>query len=426
MAFLGMRGTGNWGTDERPKHYREGILFLYPNGRAPLTALLSKMGSKKIDDYDFTWWTKTHPLQGGGVTGVYTNAGLSSAYTSGGVAGTTLYIKMSAATASEIKVTHQVMLRDISHRDMIVRAEVTDVVSNGASSYIAVNLQEADDNGGTTDLSDCDNVRVIGSINAQGAPMPPAIAYDPVKFNNLMQIFRTALSITRTARETKLRTVDAYKEAKREALELHSVEMEMAFVWGKKTEGVGANGKPKYTTDGIYEFLLNNAPANVSNFSTDTTYTGDTWLASGEHWFDTMLELVYRYGGTQRLALMGSGAALGISRLAKSTGQIQLTPMTTDYGLNITKWVHPSGTLNMMSAPLFSEDPVTRNDMIIIDPNDLKYNFIHDTDFIPDDGRHGGSRVDGTNEEYLTECGLEFHHPTKAAYLQGIGIDNVL
>jgi hypothetical protein len=49
-AFMGMRGTGDWATDERPKNWRQGILRLYPNGTAPLTAILSKMGQEKLDD----------------------------------------------------------------------------------------------------------------------------------------------------------------------------------------------------------------------------------------------------------------------------------------------------------------------------------------------------------------------------------------
>lgn len=53
MAFLGMRGNGDWTTDQRPKNWREAILFRYPNGSAPLTAILSKMGSEKVDDPEF-------------------------------------------------------------------------------------------------------------------------------------------------------------------------------------------------------------------------------------------------------------------------------------------------------------------------------------------------------------------------------------
>ena len=56
MAFAGLRGTGDWATDERPKNFREMILWRSPNGQAPLTALLSKMASEKVDDPEYNWW----------------------------------------------------------------------------------------------------------------------------------------------------------------------------------------------------------------------------------------------------------------------------------------------------------------------------------------------------------------------------------
>jgi hypothetical protein len=52
-AFLGMRGTGSWATDQRPKSYRELILMLYPNGTAPLTAIMSKLKSEVVTDPEF-------------------------------------------------------------------------------------------------------------------------------------------------------------------------------------------------------------------------------------------------------------------------------------------------------------------------------------------------------------------------------------
>ena|SRR3990167_5483722 len=56
MAVAGLRGTGDWATDERPKNFREYILWRRPNGSAPLTALLSKMKSEKVDDPEYAWW----------------------------------------------------------------------------------------------------------------------------------------------------------------------------------------------------------------------------------------------------------------------------------------------------------------------------------------------------------------------------------
>lgn len=430
-AFMGMRGTGDWATDERPKNWRQGILRLYPNGNAPLTGLLSKMAEEETDDPEFNWWTKLLPPQAGAITGVYTNSGLSVAYTSGGVAGDTLYIKMALATADEIRAGHQVLLRDTSHLDVDVNAKVTAITKNGASSYATVKLLEADDNGSAVskDLSDADKILVIGSINAEGAPMPEAIAYDPDKWYNYTQIFRTPLEITRTARRTKLRTADAYAEAKREALELHSIEMEKAFFWGIRTENVGANGKPERTTMGLISAIRSGAASNVKNFTLDSEYSGDTWAASGETWLDQQLEVLFRYGAKEKLAFAGSGAVLGINKLAKISGQIQLQSTTVSYGLKVMQWITPFGTIYLMTHPLFSYDDSTRNTMVLLEPAMLRYRYVDDTRFYgqpQSETSPSHERYDGTKEEWLTECGLEYHHPSKFMFLQGLNTDNTV
>ncbi len=428
MAFLGMRGTGDWATDERPKNWREKILQLFPNGDAPLTAMLSKLGNEATTDPEYNWWTKTLSTQGGAVTGVYTDAILATSYTSGGVAGTTLFFKMAELLAGEFRAGHQVLLRDADHLDVDVNAKVTAVVKNGASSYIAARLLEADDNGASTDLSDCDTVLIIGSINPEGGPMPDAVAYDPDKITNYTQIFRNSLSITGTAKNTKLRTEDSYREMKRESLQYHSIEMEKAFFWGIKTENTGANGKPERTTMGLIPCIKTYAAANVNNFSLNTSYSGDSWLASGEEWLDAMLEQISRYGASEKMAYVGSGVLLGINRLAKAHGNFMFTPTTTSYGIKVVQWVTPTLTLYLQRHPLFSFEATTRNAMVIFEPDMLKYRYVQnrDTMFIADDMQHGSSRVDGQNEEWLTECGLEFHHPLKFGYLSGFNTDNVV
>lgn len=428
-AFLGMRGTGDWVTDERPKNWRQGILYLYPNGAAPLTGLLSKMPEQRVDDPEFNWWTKTLAAQGGAISGVFTNTALSTAYVSGGVAGNILYVRLAEELADEFREGHQALLRDADHLDVDVNVKVTAVTKAGASSYLTVKLLENDDNGATTDLSNADTVLIIGNINAEGAPIPDAIAYDPVKWFNYTQIFRSPLEITRTARRTRLRTEDAYREAKRESLEYHSIEMEKAFLFGIKSENVGANGKPERTTMGLIPAIKEAAPQNVNDFSLNLTYTGDTWLQSGEEWFDNMLELIFRYGDTQKMAFVGSGALLGINRLAKQGGQIQITPMTTSYGLKVGHWITPFGDIYLKTHPLFSFDATTRNAMVIFEPAKLKYRFIDDTAFMSMPEKNvspSHERLDGTKEEWLTECGLEYHHPISFGFLSGLNQNSVV
>jgi hypothetical protein len=75
-GFAGMRGTGDWVTDQRPKSWREMLLRLYPNGEMPLTAISSKLKQEKVDDPEFNWWTKKFPDQAGSITGVYLDSSL--------------------------------------------------------------------------------------------------------------------------------------------------------------------------------------------------------------------------------------------------------------------------------------------------------------------------------------------------------------
>ena len=423
-GFLGMRGTGDWVTDQRPKNWREGILYLYPNGTAPLTAILSKMKSESTDDPEFNWWTKVLPTQSGAVTNIFTDALLASAYTTGGVAGDQLFVNVTEAVADQFRVGHQVLLRDASHYDVDVNAKAVAVVKNGASSYITCKLLEADDNGASTNLSNCDTILIVGNINAEGAAMPDAITYDSVKLYNYTQIFRTPLSITRTARKTKLRTGDAYKEMKREALELHSIEMEKAFLFGIATESVGTNGKPERTTQGIIP--ATKAAGTVDDFSLNSDYSGVTWLASGEDWLDEQLEVMFRYGSRDKLALCGSGALLGIQRLIKNNGNFEFTAATMDYGIQVIKWTTVFGVINILTHPLFSYEATNRNSMVILEPANLNYRYIDDTSFYAEGEKQntGRSRTDSTEEEFLTECGMEYHHPLSWGYLNGFNTDN--
>lgn len=429
-GFLGMRGSGDFTVSgQRPKNWREMILYLYPNGNAPLTAILSKMGSEKVDDPEFNWYTKTLSTQAGTITGVFTNAALNAAYAGAtAVAGDTLYVKMAEADAKEFRIGHQILLRKSDSVAVDKNAKVTARTLAGANSYLTILLLEADNTTGD-DISDATRCLVIGNINAEGAGMPDAISYDPVKISNLTQIFRTPLDITRTAKRTRLRTGDAYKEAKREALEYHSIEMEKAFLWGIMTERTGANGKPERTTAGLIPTIKQYAPNNVVDFRTWSTanHNADDWTENfaGEDFIDTQLEVLFRYGNRQKLALCGSGALLGINKLVKNRSDFTFTSETKDYGIQVVSWKTPFGEINLMTHPLFSFESSNRHSVVIFEPANLKFRYIDDTTFYADGEKQntGPNRIDGTKEEFLTEAGLEFHHPVGWGYWNGIGLN---
>ena len=431
--FLGMRGNGDWVSGQRPLNWRQKILKLYPNGQAPLTAMLSMMGSSSVDDPEFNWWTQAMSSVDGTVAGVYTIADLSVAYAGAGVTGQTLFIHVTDSDVfSRVRQGHQILLRDASDYRVDVIGKVTEVVQGTNYEVYAVRLLEADDNSPDHSLVNCDTFKIVGNINPEGGEMPDSIALNPTKVYNFTQIFRTPLSITRTARKTRLRTGDQYQKAKAEALEMHSWEQELAFWWGIRTENIGDNGKPERTTMGAINFIRQFAAANCDDYTLNANYAGQTWAAGGENWFKTYLEQIFRYGADQKMAFVGSGCLLGIDALAMTGGQVNLVPGAKTYGMEIREWLTPFGTIYMKTHPLFSHDITTRNMMVILEPKELGYRYIDDTEFYGENSSkthpegYGQRRIDGTNEEWLTECGLEFGLPQKCAVLNGFGQNNNL
>lgn len=186
-AFIGMRGSGDWVNNQRPEDWREMILYLFPNGDAPLTAILSKMATKVTMDPTFNWWTQQLPLQAADTinSGIYTDSNLSNAYVSGGTTGDFVYANIAEADMDQFRIGHQITMRDSSDLSADVVGKCVDRSKNGTSSYLKIKLLEDDDNStGSNDLSDCDRVLVSGNSNAEGAGMPDAISYDPTQWFN--------------------------------------------------------------------------------------------------------------------------------------------------------------------------------------------------------------------------------------------------
>ena len=428
MAFLGMVGTDNFSADHRPENWRQMILHLFPNGDAPLTAIMSKMASEKTDDPTFHWFEKLLATQAGAITGVFTDSGLTSAYVSGGVLGTVLYIVTGIDIAEQVRPGHQILLRDEEDLLKDVNAKVLERLVNGAASVITVQLLEAEK--GVGDLAIVDRLLVVGDINPEGGDMPQAISYASTPLENNTQIFRTPLSITRTARKTRVRDTDTYTEMKREALELHGIEMEKNLIYSVPTIKTGANGKPERTTGGIIYWLRNHGGIE-DNYATSTDATaGASWLTGGEDWLNEKLRQLFQFGPRERLAFVGDKAVLAIQRLIRNSPQTfyTLSEETKSFGLDVTTWKTPFGKIHMMIHPLFSYEPSNQKSMLIIVPKNMKFRFIDDTSFFKDGETQntGHARRDSTDEEFLTEAGYEFHHGRTFGFLNGFGDDNTL
>ena len=387
-AIAGLRGTGDWGTDERPKNFREYILWRDPNGMAPLTALLSKMGSESVDDPEFSWWEEQQQLvrvqsDATGASATSTTLGL----TSGGldlVPGDLLLVeKADQATYDN---------------------EIVEVSSVSSDTSIIIRRGQAGTSGAATGASAF--LTKIGNRFAEGTNSPSVSTRNPTKLYNYCQIFKTAYELTNTTKKTRARTGDPLKNDKKRKAFDHSVAMELAFLFGRRHETTGPNGKPMRTTGGLRSFIQ----TNVTVFTTAPTINT----------FIDAVSPVFDYSGSgagnERIIFCGNGFLNNLNKLiAGASGvRVNYNGKIDVYGMKLMEFIMPQGTVYLRTHPLMNTHARYRDAGFVIDPSSLVYRHLRDT--TPQDNIQAPDS-DTQKGQWISEVGLEVQHERTMAYL---------
>lgn len=427
IASLGMRGSGSFTSVERPKNWRQQILLQFPNGDAPLTAILSKLREQPTDDPEFSWFEKGLPVQRGTIIGASSTLTVApsnnSSFTSRGTApGADAALTIapdggSAATVSDVSIFKPGHVLYNQTGDEVYLVKKVDRVNNFIIVQTSVGMASGTSLTDITGNTSTGNTAVIiGSGFPEGAAIGTAIAYQPAKYRNFTQIFRTPLWVTRTARKTRLRwdATGPYYEAKREALQIHAVEMERGFFFGERSENtaignpdapldITGSGTPLRTTRGILRWL----PAiTTTSTSIHTDISSLNGGAITEAILDGFCEEAFRFGSKEKVGFVGSTALNCLTQLAKNKSTIEVVPQDQVYGMHMVKYLTPFGSLMLVNHPLLSHDPVFRKDLFVVDVDKLTYRYITDTTFLENRQNPGD---DASKDEFLTEAGLELH-----------------
>lgn len=396
MYFAGLRGTGSFGADERPKEFREMILWMMPNGSAPLFALSSKMKKEITNDPEFSWWEEVKD-----VARVTVNeAGITDETE------TTITVAALADGRDALQFAPGDLL--LVEADVETYAnEVLKVVSVTNGTTIVVERQYAGTDG-TGGITNGAGLLRIGSAHSEGSGSPSVVSSNPVKYNNLCQIFKTPYELTGTAAETTFRTGDPLKNDQIRKSFVHSEKIEQAMLWGVKSETLGANNQPERTMGGIRQMLQ----SNVKVYTATPTLTG----------FIEDLSPVFDYeagaAGDERIIYAGNGAINRLNALVAndSSTRIQYDGIIEIYGQKLRKYTIPQGSFAIKSHPLMNVHPLYTYSMFVINPSGLIYRPMKNRDTkiqkniqLPDE--------DKKKDQWLTEASLELHYERTFAYI---------
>jgi hypothetical protein len=443
MPILGIHSTESFSA-ERFTNIRQKVFYFYPNGAAPLTGLLSLMKQEELNDPEFTHYEKrlseqrdTTASQGGAI-GPFKNAADSASMGDpfNWVADTvhTVYV----ASNSLFRVGHQVKIPvttgGTALTDLLgIVTENPTVTGAGKLRVRALNTVNNVDNGaGGAGENTAREVWIVGSAFQQGSLDVSQEVYNlPISLGNFAQIFRTPFSFTGTALKTSAKFDEAgpYKDKAKEHSVYHMIEMEKAFIFGKKHKFV-SGGLPTYTTNGILEYLkLWEAGATYGNSAATLDADDNKRIITNSagtmnvKLYDSYMERLFRVTNNtanEKLCLCGSGFLSIINQMyANKTMLTSRQGDKTTFGMTVVQHDTPYGTIYYKSHPLFSQNPTLRFNALFLDVPNLMYRHVsgRDTELLKN---RQPNDADYRKDEWLTECGLELRFPESHMYLQNV------
>lgn len=395
VYFAGLRGSGSFGADERPKNFREMILWMNPNGTAPLFALTAKAKTEKVDDPEFNWWEEVNTI-----CRVRLNDATNMNDTDTAVVVDSGALELIPGDILQVETAETQAYGQELVRVTAVTSDTAFTIARGVAGSAAAAIP--------------DNTYFtrIGNAQSEGNRSIASSSSNPTKLTNYCQIFKTPYQITKTALATKFRTGDPKKnEQKRKSFQ-HAEKIEQALLWGKAYETTDAtNGNmPLRYTGGLRHFITSHRTV----FSADPTV--DTFLSAVYPVFD------YDAGGAgdERIVFCGNGALNYLNKLVRSETNSRVTfdKVIEYYGMKLQRWVIPQGTLYLKSHPLMNVHPVYQYSMFVVNPAGITYRPLtgRDTKLEKDIQENDADYI---KDQWLTEAGFEFHHERTFAYIGG-------
>lgn len=436
------------------RNYRRKIFHDFPNGAYPLTALLSLMDHEETDSTRFGWHEKRY-VEPSTLTIATSEEPISPSGSDVGIASPvdivsgTVY-RLKVADSSKFKVRHQIqisgLIQDTTDAALTLQGVITAIISSTAIEFRAIesvldivnNTASITPGPGTVGAK----VEVVGNASAEGALSEGHGRLTlPIEVDNFTQIFRTPFSFTRSAlkQPTEFDKTGIYKEKSKDNMIDHAVEMEKAFLFGSKSvTSVTENGEtvPLRTTGGVLHFLKaweaadsiyrggTGAPAvtlNTDDNKRIISVAGAGSVSGAE--FSGYLErlfLVTNDKSFEKIFLCGNGFLAAVNAYFEGKATIFKNFKAEDtYGMNITSWETPFGTVHFGTHPLFNRNPSFRYSAFALDIQNLRYRALNDSDTELLKNRQPND-YDGRKDEWLTESGLEVRYPESHMFFENL------
>lgn len=370
--ITGVRGTGNITQAKRVIDISKKISVLEPDS-APLVQLTKKLEKKVAVNPKFNW------LEEGSLNRVD-----AVDYATGYTAGDTSIV---VDTGAKFRIG-DVVKAVASGEQLIVTGVSTNTLTVGRAW-------------GTTSAAEIANnavLLIIGNANEEGATKRVMKTEAEVEKTNYLQIFRTPFGVTETDENSEMYGGKDLAHVRMAQLIEHQKDIERAFWFGEPKEDTTGT-HPKRATGGVDHFISTNA-SDMGGTMTESEW--EAYLRTG-----------FRYGSKTKFVFASPIWISAISFWAR--GKLQMLPKDKTYGIAVTQFISPHGTVNLVNCQLFGETTAYAGVAYLVDLDGVKYRYLANRDTKLKTHIEDPS-ADGEEDEYVSEVGLHFEQEKKSSY----------
>lgn len=453
MPILGLM-TAEQISAYRPKNVRRSVFYMYPNGTAPLTGLLTLMKDEVTNDPEYKQWEKrmleqrTTMAYISGTTSFYSAVDSTfQNWTTAAAnftmsAGTQYGVKVAASGTAQFRVGQIIKFLTIDTGAADNEAQGIITYVDATNNRLAFRCSKAptvdvDYDAATTGRE----ILAIGTAQAEGgssvsssAALSTLEVYNaPISVTNYTQIQTANWQITGTAGKTATwfdtRGVDP--DQAKEAAVNYSRYMEYSFIFGEKTETVISATNVTRTTGGVLYWLrlweagatYGNTAATADTDDTKRIITNSTGTLSRKTYQSVYLERAFRFcrnKQSEMIAFCGNGFLATLGEMYGGSKMFTAqTPDKSTFGMQVVAHTTSFGTVYYKTHPLFNLNSTMRYNALFLDLPCLKYRYLAGRDTTLRKNLQPNN-ADYVEDGWFSESGLEFVSPESHLYLQNV------
>jgi hypothetical protein len=208
-------------------------------------------------------------------------------------------------------------------------------------------------------IADGATLQLLSYAGEEGDKAPDGRTLNPSAVYNYIQEFVDAVEATFIELGT-----DRYDlkhpqlvQMRKDVWTMYLESVERQFIWGERYQDLTTYGKPVRTTRGFRGFVYSE---NLVNFSSAFTKAK----------FDDVLRRAFLYGGKRKVCFAGSKLLNGIHTEILSNSQMQISPDTKKWGLDVKTYFSPYGEVAIVYHRMI--DTMEANSGFIADLDCLK------------------------------------------------------